>query len=185
MNKTRIKSVSEIRSRAEFDQLIDDTVTMQIAKERLEIRRDARVLTVLKEFNPDIEDLSEKMQANVIRAEKYAETHRDELLPSKKKTSETTFAFFGFRIGNPTLVLLNRKWSWEKVLEELKRLGEPFRDFVAVKESVDKDLVKSRLDDAQRAAIGTRIKQEETFFIDPKRDPADPQRLVAEPRGAA
>lgn len=176
MNR-RIKSVSEIKSRTEFDKVIDDTVTMQISKERLELRRDKAILAVRDEFDSDINDLAEKMQVNVIRAEKYAAEHRDELLPGKKKSSESTFAFFGFRTGNPTLILLNRKWTWKQVIENLKTLK--WFEFITVKESVDKDGLKAKFDADDLALLGTRVEQREVFFVDPKRDPADPQRLVS------
>jgi phage host-nuclease inhibitor protein Gam len=182
MKNKRLKAASEIASRVEFDHLINQTVNLQIAKERMELRRDAAILKVLETFEPDIKDLAEKMETNLLRAEKYAETHRDELLPGRKKTTETTFAFFGFRTGNPTLVLLNRKWTWAKVIEAMK--GAFWRSYIIVKESVDKDALK-QLQPEQLAEIGTRIEQAETFFIDPKRDPADPHRLVAEPKIAA
>ena len=179
----RIKAITEITSRAEFERVINDTVDKQIVKERLELRRDAKILAIRQEFDPDINDLADKMQVNVIRAEKYAETHREELLPSRRKSAETTFAFFGFRTGNPTLALLSRKWTWAMVMDALKRLYK--NDYIVTKESVDKDAVKRDMAGEALAEVGLRIKQDETFFIDPKRDPADPQRLVAEPKIAA
>ncbi len=173
----RIKAISEIRSRDEFERVIDNTVTMQIAKERIELRRDAKILAIRQEFDGDINDLSEKMQVNVIRAEKFAAEHREELLPGKKKSADTKFAFFGFRTGNPTLVLLNRKWTWKAVIEAMRECA--LSKFIQIKESVDKDALKLKLDADQLALIGTRIEQREVFFVDPKRDPADPQRLVS------
>lgn len=173
----RIKAVSEIRSRQEFDQILENIVTMQLSKERLELRRDHHILNVRKDYDPDIADLSEKMGTAVLRAEKYATAHRADLLPGKKKSAETSVTIFGFRTGNPTLVLLNRKWSWGMVLDTLKRLGRV--DLIITKQEPHKDAMKSALDDAGLAEVGTRIKQDETFFIDPKRDPQDPQRLVA------
>ena len=126
MKTNRIKAISEIRSRAEFDQILENIVTMQLAKERLELRRDHHILNVRADYEEDIKDLAMVMEANVLRAEKYATTHREELLPAKKKTSETGVAFFGFRTGNPTLVLLNRKWTWAKVIEAIRnRFGNP------------------------------------------------------------
>jgi hypothetical protein len=114
----------------------------------------------------------------LVRAEKFAAEHRDELLPDKRKTAETTLAFFGFRTGNPTLVLLNRKWTWKKVVEFLK--GQTlWQKFLAIKVGVDKDAMKSQLTPEQLATCGCRIEQNETFFVDPKRDPADPQRLIS------
>lgn len=183
MTTRRIKAISEIKSRTEFDKIIDDTVTMQLAKERMELRRDKQILNVRESFDPDINDLAEKMEVNVLRAEKYAEDHRDELLPAKKKSGETVFAFFGFRTGNPTLVLLNRKWTWKQVIAEIKTLG--WVKFIQVKESVDKDAMKASCTPEQLALAGTRIEQKEVFFLDPKRDPADPQRLVSPAREAA
>jgi phage host-nuclease inhibitor protein Gam len=176
----RIKAISEIRSRAEFDGIVESIVTMQLAKERLEGRRDAKLLAIRDEFDPDITDLREKMETAVLRAEKYAATHREELLPAKRKSSETSFAFFGFRTGNPTLVLLNRTWTWKKVLEAIKEHWAP-KDaarVIVVKEAVDKDVLKQSYSPEELAGIGTRVEQHETFFIDPKRDPADPQRLA-------
>lgn len=173
----RIKALSDVRSRAEFDQLLEDIAIMQLAKERLELRRDHQILCVRTACDGEINDVADKMDAAVLRAEKYATTHRSELLPGKKKTSETSVAVFGFRIGNPTLVLLNRQWSWKAVLEKL-RASRRF-DLIITKQEPSKDAMKASLDDAGRAQFGTRIKQDETFFIDPKRDPKNPQRLAA------
>ena len=182
----RIKAGTEIKNRAEFERVLENIVIAQLTKERLENRRDKKIVDIRSEFEGEINDVAEKMQANVIRAEKYAETHRDELLPAKRKTAETAVTFFGFRTGNPTLVLLSRKWTWAKVLETIKELF-PINDFIVTKESVDKDVIKARLSDRPEvlAQIGTRIEQKEVFFIDPKRDPADPQRLVAPQQKAA
>jgi phage host-nuclease inhibitor protein Gam len=179
MNK-RIKAITEIKSRDEFERVIDNTVTMQITKERLELRRDQKILAVRKDFDDDISDLAKKMEANVLRAEKYAEQYREELLPKNRKTAESTFAFFGFRTGNPTLVLLNRKWTWSKVIDAFKSTTASafWCSYIIIKESVDKDGLK-QLQPSHLAEVGLRVDQREVFFIDPKRDPADPQRLVA------
>lgn len=176
----RIKAISEIGSRAEFDALLENIAIMQLTKERLELRRAHQILCVRTACDPEISDVAEKMETAVLRAEKYATTHREELLPGKKKTSETGVAFFGFRTGNPTLVLLNRTWSWKKVIAAIKDhwASKDVARVIAVKESVDKDVLKQSYSPEELAGIGTRIEQHETFFIDPKRDPADPQRLA-------
>jgi phage host-nuclease inhibitor protein Gam len=172
----RIKAVSEVRSRAEFDQLLEDIAIRQLTLERVALRRDQKILAIRADYDVDLKDMAQDQEAAVLRAEKYATAHRAELLPGKKKTSETGVAFFGFRTGNPTLVLLNRKWSWKAVLDML-RVRRRF-DLIITKQEPAKDAMKASLDDAGRAEFGTRIKQDETFFIDPKRDPADPQRLA-------
>ena len=100
----RIKAISDVRSRAEFDQLLEDIAIRQLSLERVTLRRDAKLLAIRAEFDSDINELAGEQEAAVLRAEKYATTHRAELLPGTKKTSETGVAFFGFRTGNPTLV---------------------------------------------------------------------------------
>jgi phage host-nuclease inhibitor protein Gam len=161
----RIKAVSEVRSRAEFDQLLEDIAIRQLTLERVALRRDQKILAIRADYDVDLKDMAQDQEAAVLRAEKYATAHRAELLPGKKKTT-----------GNPTLVLLNRKWSWKAVLDML-RVRRRF-DLIITKQEPAKDAMKASLDDAGRAEFGTRIKQDETFFIDPKRDPADPQRLA-------
>jgi hypothetical protein len=172
----RIKAGATIKTRAEFEAVIDDIVTRQMTKERLEWRRDKQILAIRETFDGDI--------ADVAAAERYADEHREDLLPAKLKTAETSFAKFGFRTGNPTLVLLNRKWTWKAVVAALK-LWANGRQFIVVSEAPDKDAMKLQLTADQLAFVGTRIEQKETFFIEPKRDPADPQRLVSEAKAAA
>lgn len=189
MTTKRIKAISDVRSRAEFDQLLEDIAIRQLTMERLTLRQDAKILAIRAEFDVDLKDLAQDQEAAVLRAEKYATAHREELLPGKKKTSETGVALFGFRTGNPTLVLLNRTWSWKKVIAAIKEHWAP-KDaarVIAVKESVDKDVLKQSYTAEELAGIGARVEQHETFFIDPKRDPANPQRLAspAQPRIAA
>lgn len=179
----RIKAISEIRDREEFDRVIDNIVIMQLSKERLELRRDQKILEVRQSYDGGINDIAEKMQMDVIRAEKFAEEHREDILPGKKKSADTKLAFFGFRTGNPTLVLLNRKWTWQKVVDFLEKQVD-WKKFLVIKASVDKDAMKAQLTPEQLATCGTRIEQKETFFVDPKRDPADPQRLVSQQEAA-
>ena len=88
------------------------------------------------------------------------------LISTSQKSADTALAFFGFRIGNPTLKLLNRKWSWESVLEAVKRSFPG--QFVRLSEAVDKDALKVQLTDEQRAEVGCRIDQVETFFVEAK-----------------
>ena len=132
---------------------------------------------VRSKHDGSIEDLTARIKANVVLAEKYATTHREELLV-RLKSGATSLAVYGFRLGNGTLALLNRKWKWDDVLAAVKAKG--WRHLVVTKESVDKDAIKTQLTDAQRAEIGTRISQEETFYIEPKREEAPERRLTVE-----
>lgn len=167
---SRIKAKS-FTTRAEFDSALDSIAALQVQLRSAEAARDAEIQAVRDEHAEEIDDLKARLDAQAVLAEKYAVDHRAELFPGKLKSAETALANFGFRIGNPTLVLLNRKWSWESVLAAVK---EAFpKRYVRVTEAVDKDALKAHLDGSQLAAIGCRIAQAETFYVEAKEQPSE------------
>jgi phage host-nuclease inhibitor protein Gam len=165
---TRIKPAT-FTLREEFERAIDEIAKLETAKRALAAARDAAVQAVQEEHGPDIQNAADQIEGLTLLCEKYALTHRDELLSGDRKSAETPLAVFGFRLGNVTLKLLNRKWTWEQVVEALKS-APTLRRYVRVKEEVDKDGIKANpdLDDARLAGLGLRLEQTETFFIEPK-----------------
>lgn len=173
-----------IKSRDQFDAVIDDLVEKQLQKERIEIERDKQILALREIFDagkddgetPGLKELSEAIAANLAMAGEYAAAK----MAGEK--GETSFADFGFRTGPPSLSLLDPKSTWDKVVAAIKlQFKKKAGQFIRVKEEPDKAAIKNHLDDAQRKAIGTVLERKETFFVDPKRDPSDPHRLVAAP----
>lgn len=161
---TRIKAVG-FKTRIEFDAAIDRIAEATTSLRRLEAKRDEAIQIVRDAHNPQIDALDQERKALVALAEQYAETHRPELFEGDKKSSDTALAFFGFRIGNPTLKLLNRKWTWESVLEAMKG---PYERYIRTVETPDKDALKANLEDSQLAEIGLKVEQSETFFVEAK-----------------
>jgi phage host-nuclease inhibitor protein Gam len=163
---TRIKSIS-YKTREEFDAAVNLAAQIQTEIRTITAKRDKLIQRAQGLFSEGLKIREAQLKALVALAEKYAETHREELLPSKAKSAHTELAAFGFRLGNPTLSLLNKKWSWESVVEKLKLLGKAA--FVRTVEEADKDAIKAAdLTDDERAAFGVKITQSETFFIEPK-----------------
>jgi phage host-nuclease inhibitor protein Gam len=179
----RLKADPAIANRSEFERLLNDIATDQILRDGLVIERDAQLAEIRETSDQEIGPIEARMKAALIRAEKYAETHRDELFPGKLKSAETGLTIFGFRLGQPTLSLLNKKWSWEEVIKALKAKG--LAQFVVTTEKPDKDGLKAQLNDEQLASVGARISQSEAFYVEPKRDAAPEQRLVGEGKGVA
>jgi phage host-nuclease inhibitor protein Gam len=173
----RIKANADIATRAEFEQVLDCIATNQLARDAMVLERDAKLLAIRKQYDDEIGAYEEAIKSGALRAEKFATIHREELF-GKTKSAETGLTVFGFRLGNPTLKLLNKKWNWDQVLERIKALG--LTSLIVTKEAPDKDAIKAQLDDATLASIGTRIDQSETFFIEPKRDAAADQRIVTD-----
>lgn len=165
----RIKAKS-FTTREQFDAAVDLIATLQVSLRSAEAERDAEIQAVRDDHAEVIDDLKARLEAQAVLAEKYAEEHRGELLPAGRKSAETALATFGWRTGNPTLVLASKKWSWEAVLTAVKELF-PGR-FVRTVEEVDKEAIKTQLGPDQLPLVGVKISQKEPFFIEAKEQPS-------------
>lgn len=170
---SRLKSTATIDTQAQFEATVDQICKLQLDREALVTDRDRLLADIQEEHTPRIEAIGQEISAKLVLCEKFATTHRETLF-GKLKSAASSLGLFGFRTGNPKLVLLNRKWKWDDVLQALKSLGKDA--LIRRKEEPDKEALK-KLDDAELASIGLRIDQEETFFIEPKRE--DPERITA------
>lgn len=175
----RIKATS-FTSHAEFESALDQIAAAQVNLRTLEAYRDRDLQAVRDRHAPAIDAVAEFLKRQIVLAEKYAETHRDEVLPGKLKSAETALAVFGFRKGNPTLKPLNKRWTWDSVLEAVKARFKG--RFIRTKEELDKDAIKAQLDDEQLAAIGCRIDQADDFFVEAKEQPTTEAAVM---KGAA
>lgn len=170
---TRLKSTTVIETRTQFDSTVDAICKLQLDREQRVTERDRLLAEIREKHDTEIERIGEEISAKVVLCEKFATTHRDTLF-GKCKSAASSLGYFGFRVGNPTLKLLNRKWKWQDVIATLKATGR--LDFILTKEDPDKNALK-KLPESELATIGLRIDQEETFYIEPKRD--EPERIVA------
>lgn len=172
MSAKRIKSTSSIETRTQFDTTVDEICKLQLDREVAVAARDEALQLVMEKYNPEINQIGETIAAKLLLCEKYATVHRDALYTDGIKSTDSNLGRHGWRTGNPTLALLNAKWKWADVLKALK--DKSMTHLVRTKEEPDKDSLKM-LDDATLASVGCRIKQEESFFIEPKRD--NPERI--------
>jgi phage host-nuclease inhibitor protein Gam len=165
MTTKRVKSAG-FETRAEFDQALDDVAAMSVEVRKIEAERDVQLQAIQEAYNDDLMAVKEKIKGLLAQAEKYALSHRNDVLPVGKKSGETSLALFGFRTGLPTLTLLNRKWTWDEVVNALRSAG--LERFIVTKSTPDKDAMKAKLNDTELAAVGCRIKQDESFWVEPK-----------------
>lgn len=154
--------------RVEFDAAVDQIARKEVQRRKLVADRDAQIQNIQQEHNPAIDVLKTEIDALVTKAEGYAKDNRAELLPTGKQSAETPLANYGFRWGNKTLALLSNRWKWEAVIESLKKAG--LVGFIRTKEEVAKDAAKDELSEPVLAQHGMRIKQAETFWVEPKTD---------------
>ena len=170
----RLKATASIETRAQFDAEIDACCHLQLDLEKLVVKRDKQLAKIREEHDPEIERITELMKAKVVLCEKFATIHKETLF-GRAKSAAASLGIYGFRTGNPTLKLLNRKWKWDDVVAAIKAASR--LELLRVKTEADKDALK-KLPDDELAKFGCRTEQDEAFFIEPKRD--DPQRITAE-----
>lgn len=168
-----------LRSRAGFDETIDRIAELTVKLRGLEAKRDKRIQAIRDETGAEITAFIEQRDALLTMAEDYATENREEVFAKGAKTGETALALFGLRFGQPTLKLLSRKWTWDRVMAAIKGLpGLP--QFVRVAESLDKEAIKAALGDKpeELAKIGCRIDQTEAFWVEPRDVATDATQAV-------
>ncbi len=166
------KTKTAIETTAHLEATIDEIARLEVTQRAKEARRDKAIQLVRDEHDAPLEDLKKRIKELTKLAETYCMAHRSDIFPGKAKSAASALARFGFREGNPTLSLLNRRWTWEMILTTLK--GRDLFKFIRTKEEVDKDALKSSgLSDADLAALGLRLDTTERFFIDSKSEDAE------------
>lgn len=100
-----------------------------------------------------------------LQIKEYVTLNKDEL---KGKSREMTFGTVGFRMS--TKVVLPK--VVDKMIKQLKKLG--MGDCVNVKESVNKDILKT-YDEKTILLVGASLKKEDTFWYETRQEElADP-----------
>lgn len=172
-----------LATRAAFDATVADCVRLQQEIDLLNARAAKATQRVVAAFATKRAPLETALKAQAGLAEKYADAHRDELLPIKdRKSADIGPATIGYRTGNPSTKTLAKTWTWEKVLAALKL--HQLDAYIATKEDVAKaKILADRKPDEKLgvevltnakgkpvalAVVGIRIDQAECFYIEPK-----------------
>lgn len=86
----------------------------------------------------------------------------------KTRSRVMNWGTVGFRMSPPALKTL-AKWTWKKVLAKLKDSGR--KEFIAVKESVDKESIrKAKLESKVLSIYGMKMESQEEFWFETKED---------------
>lgn len=190
MKSTRLKP-TPLATRADFEANIDALLALEAQQRKIAAERDAELLAVTARYDERLAPIELQIKGRLALLSAYAETHRAELLPGKDSKSTTIgLARVGWRIGNRAVVLMS-KVTTDHVINALKAIG--LDCYVAKKEEIarqqiladckdDKTLQVEAVDPCGQvvvqdgkpvtktvplAEVGLRIKQEETFYIEP------------------
>ena len=174
----RIKA-SGLSNLLDFELTIDRISQIQTEVRALSAERDAAVQAAQQLNAIAIAELEAEQKAKAALCEKYADEHRAELLPDKAvKSAETPLSRWGFRLGNRSVLLLRKTLPWDEVVGLLKLVGA--QKCIRTVEEVNKEAILSstnamgelthELGTCQIGDVGLKIKQDETFYIEPKVD---------------
>jgi phage host-nuclease inhibitor protein Gam len=172
--KNRIKApVSENLSRAEVEALLVDFQLICINEQKLLAKKNSEVSTVEQRYASQLGEIASGKKSIALRLQTWAEANPAEF--EKRKSIETPCGKLGFRTGTPKLGLLNRKWTWETVLQRMRSIRGFWGGYIRTKEEIDKDALLAAkaagmLDDQALADSGMKVTQEEAFYVEPKMD---------------
>lgn len=125
---------------------------------------DARTLELKERHKDELAGIAKSIKEKSTVVQSWAEENPEDF--GKAKSLRLAGGTIGFRTGTPKLVLLTRKWTWEKVLEAVQRI---LPDFIRNKPEVDKEAIIARREELAEflPMVGLEVAQGESFFIEP------------------
>ena len=134
---------------------------------------DEQFTRIREKYADDVARLTETKDKNFEIVQAFALENRDDLF-SKKKSMEGAHGTFGFRTGTPKLKTL-RGFTWAAALILIKQF---LPDYVRVSEEPAKDKLLADREVPEvvnnMEKCGIEVVQDETFFIDLKKEEVSP-----------
>ncbi len=170
-----------IRDMSHLESIVSETVAAQIDREKRIAKRDGELQAINEKHAPQIEALSEEIDANLALIEQWADAHSASW--GDARSISVLGHRIGFRTGNPA-VKPNGKLTFKTIVAAIAKAGGDLaKKFLKVKTDLCKEtvLATARLlespDEPTRAAaqaeldaIGCHIEQAESFYLEPARE---------------
>lgn len=171
VSKNRIKlSLPLITTRDEAEAVMNDLANTANNRRQLTVRLDAQILAAQNAAAPGLAACDAALQAACDALRAWAESHPEEF-PQGRKSLELLSGTLGFRTGTPKLTLLSRAFTWDKVMELLR--GKGWSGWIRVKQELDKEAIIAQRDEMDLRAVGLKVTQDESFYVEPKLTDAD------------
>jgi phage host-nuclease inhibitor protein Gam len=170
MAKTREQKVVHSGvSTEEMETAFTEFATCDAKLQKINATIDIELTRIREKYSDTIDQLLERKDKAFDIIQAFATDKKDELF-TKKKSMETIHGTFGFRTGTPKLKLL-KGFTWASVTNMLK---EFLPAYVRVSEEPAKDKLLADRDNDEVAQylpkVGISVIQEETFFVEPKKE---------------
>lgn len=169
MSKREKIKVSRL-TRNEVESLVFAIATMTIQRDQQMAEMDEALSKVRATYGDDLATVTARIDAAVAECRAWAEAHPEEF--ATRKSIEMVHGIVGFRTGMPALKLI-KGGTWDKVLDRLNNMG--LVAYIRTKYEADKEKLLADRDDVMKELlpkVGVVVKQDETFFVEPKRETA-------------
>lgn len=168
MARTRKTIVSGI-SREKAEQAFADFASADAQVQNLTSKMDIEVTRIREKYAERLAALNATKEASFDVLQAYATENKDELF-SKKKSLESAHGVFGFRTGTPKLKNL-KGFTWAAVTNLCREL---MPSYIRTSEELAKDRLLADRENPEVVAlfprIGVQVVQDETFFVEPKKE---------------
>jgi phage host-nuclease inhibitor protein Gam len=158
-----------LKTRSEADAAVSRLVDRQIVADGLQNTMEARLAEIRGMYAEELGALGQEISELLDQVEVWALANPGEFPP--KKSLELTHATIGFRTGMPRLKLLGRG-SWKKSFEKV-RTDPDLSMYIRTSEELNREALiadRETLDPKTLANVGLKVVQDETFFVDPKKE---------------
>lgn len=170
MAKTREKKVVHVGiSSEDMEAAFTEFATSDAKLQKINATIDLQVTAIREKYADQVAELTKSKEKSFDIIQAFATANKEELF-SKKKSMETVHGTLGFRTGTPKLKPL-KGFTWPAITNLLK---EFLPNYVRITEEPAKDKLLADRDDEDvskcMAKVGISVIQEETFFVEPKKE---------------
>ena len=161
--KVVIKGVSE----TVFQDCLQEYATLDARQASILAKLDESIATIRRKSEDELNGIKEKKESAFELIQVYCAENSQ--LFAKRKSLETLHGVVGFRTGTPKLKNL-KGFTWASVTNLIK---EFLPTYIRVVEEPAKDLIianRDTISDEDLKRIGVEIVQDETFYIDLKKE---------------
>ena len=170
MEKRKTKVLQTELTAEEAEQALGIYAAAHARMASLTSKMDVEITRIREKYQEEMSKLSGIQTESFEKVQHYATINPQLFL--KKKSIDMTHGTLGFRTSTPALKLIT-KFTWGSVLTMVK---EFMPDYIRTKEEVDKESILAQRDSevvsANLTKCGMRVVQDETFFIDLKKEEA-------------
>ena len=136
-----------------------------VAKKEAEMN--SKIQGIKDKYDKETEDERKQIEDYKKRVENYCNANKGDF--TKQRSNPLPHGVVGFRNNPPKVVQLSKKWTVKSSIEFLLKMFKS--KYVRSKAEINKDQIltdyaASLIDDSKLAAVGLRIENDETFFLE-------------------